>query len=180
MDLKTAYLYILGITTVTLIYTIFNIQVQTEGFFDVKKIITSPLGSLKKAVMTPLNAVASPITSLIDKFKWFLCVVLWIIKFMGWFVRSIVCLAKFANPICWICLSIDIVFSIFKYLAIFVASIFYISRKNIFREAEKSIDSLIAAIDKIYKIRYPTFIMKSCYWCSFESPPEMPKFPSPP
>jgi len=151
------------------------------------------LSDITDALKKPLKGISDPVTSAVDGINsigefidniknaidWIVCFIRWIIEFMGWFVDNIVCLAKFQNPLCWLCLLIDVVFGIFKYLAIFVVSLFYLFSGNAFKKATKSVDNLIASIDNIYKIRYPDFITKSCYYCTFKLPPRLPKFGKP-
>ena len=151
MDLKTVYLFILGITITILTHTIFKTRAPIkEGFF-------------------------AAIAKLVRDIQNIICFIRWFVEFMRWAIESLICLFKYINPLCVFFAIFDIIIAAIAWLLGHVLKAMGLEWVNIgFQFGLDGIDRIAEKLSGSKLFKYPDILNTMCYSCVITEPPPPP------
>ncbi|MFY7731671.1 MAG: hypothetical protein ACOVRN_19275 [Flavobacterium sp.] len=159
VELKDAFLYILGITIMTLIYSIaYNKVYGVEGMWN-------PFSGIINTIKSIINGI----TEIID----FIC---YLGKVMEWVFATVVCLFSVFSPL--YCPIVRIVDALIAFIGFLVGSIFRLFGLGFVVSAfNKGVDGIDSVTDEYYGIKITDWhsmfgLDKKCYWCKFKPFPK--------
>lgn len=159
VELKDAFLYILGITIMTLIYSIaYNKVYGVEGMWN-------PFSG----IINTIKSIIKGITEIID----FIC---YLGKVMEWVFATVVCMFAAFSPL--YCPIVRIVDALLSFVIMIIGSTFRLFGLGIVVDAfNNGVNGLDRITDEYYGVKITDWhamfgIDKKCYWCKFKSFPK--------
>jgi hypothetical protein len=155
LELKDAFLYILGITIMILIYSIAYSKIYgVEGMWN-------PFSG----IIDTINSIIKGITDIID----FIC---YMGKVLEWVFATVVCMFAVFSPLyCPLIRIIDMIISLIGFVVSTVLRLFFLG--FVVDAFNKGVDGIDRITETYYNIKITDWhamlgVDKKCYWCKFK------------